>query len=111
MTLTSLPPSGPIRELAILGTTALVAFAAAPLVLAVQRHAREAAWGAMTVALAVGTIVAGRSDPSWHVVLTACTLSVGIRNATCWSRTPRWLELAGLVPWVIAVIVARLTFG
>jgi hypothetical protein len=109
VSLPQLPPSGPIRVIAVAGTLALAAFLAAFVVLAVRRQWREAAWAATAFAAGLATSLVHR-HAGWHVVLSTVTIALALRNAACVRGWPMALTLAGLIAWLAATVQAWLLF-
>ena len=102
-----LPPPGPVRLIAAAGTLAILAFGAAAIVLAWRRRWPDAGWAVALLAVLAASFVAGAAGAhGWHVVLAACTLALGLRNAACFPRLPRALGVLGLVAWALAIVQA-----
>ena len=107
----SLPPSGPLRVLAIAGTLAFLALAASAMILWRRREAQAARWACASLVAMAMSFLLGPTRPALHQAMAIATACIALRNAIRFRGSPRALALIGLLGWITALLAARRLFG
>ena len=107
-----LPPSGPLRVLAVAGSVSLVALAVAAALAMRSGNRRVTAWAVAPLLLGAASFTLGRHlHPLGHVVLSLLTLAVALRNAFGLPGGARIASAVAAAAWLVALVAARRLFG
>ena len=111
MSIPALPASGPIRQIAVLGSISILAWVIAAALSARKKRRQETGWSVALIVLAAATMIAGRIHGLVHEALQLLTVAVALRNVISMQGAVRWLTLVGVLAWLGSAIVAMLHFG